>query len=176
MCLDFIRYDKKQIMNEDFLRCFVKLCDTIKSLKEMGGMASTLYGRFWEVCSKFRNNWSCKERQIWLSSKYSCILDLALACSIYFSRALKSRGHTVQKIIVISNKFPRTFDSIFLSYVIDAYWKCLKKWNWMNSFWVEFWVFLMNDTWFFARLKEKRKSLWWHWDLNPDHLGGSPEC
>ena len=29
--------------------------------------------------------------------------------------------HTVQKLIVISNKFPRTFDSIFLSYVIDAY-------------------------------------------------------
>ena len=29
--------------------------------------------------------------------------------------------HTVQKSIVISNKFPRTFDSIFLSYVIDAY-------------------------------------------------------
>ena len=30
-------------------------------------------------------------------------------------------GHTVQKLIVISNKFPRTFDSILLSYVIDAY-------------------------------------------------------
>ena len=29
--------------------------------------------------------------------------------------------HTVQKLIVISNKFPRTFDSILLSYVIDAY-------------------------------------------------------
>ena len=29
--------------------------------------------------------------------------------------------HTVQKLIVISNKFPRSFDSIFLSYVIDAY-------------------------------------------------------
>ena len=65
--------------------------------------------------------------------------------------------HTVQKLIVISNKFPRTFDSILLSYVIDAYWKCLKKWNWTNSFWVEFWGFLMNNTWFFAKLKEKRK-------------------
>ena len=53
-----------------------------------------------------------------------------------------TRGkHPVQKLIVISNKFPRTFDSIFLSYVIDAYWKCLKKWNWTDSFWVEFWVF-----------------------------------
>ena len=29
--------------------------------------------------------------------------------------------HTVQKLIVISNKFPRTFDSILSSYVIDAY-------------------------------------------------------
>ena len=35
--------------------------------------------------------------------------------------------HTVQKLIVISNKFPRTFDSILLSYVIDGYLKCLKK-------------------------------------------------
>ena len=33
----------------------------------------------------------------------------------------KEKGHTVQKLIVISNKFPRTFDSILLSYVIDAY-------------------------------------------------------
>ena len=30
-------------------------------------------------------------------------------------------AHTVQKLIVISNKFLRAFDSIFLSYVIDAY-------------------------------------------------------
>ena len=50
-------------------------------------------------------------------------------------------GHTVQKLIVISNKFSRTFDSILLSYVIDWYLKCLKKWNWTNSFWVDFWVF-----------------------------------
>ena len=65
-------------------------------------------------------------------------------------------SHTVQKLIVISNKFPRTFDSILLSYVIDAYWKCLKKWHWTNSFWVEFWVFLMNNTWFFCKTKRKK--------------------
>ena len=29
--------------------------------------------------------------------------------------------HTVQKLIVISNKLPRTFDSILFSYVINAY-------------------------------------------------------
>ena len=42
----------------------------------------------------------------WNSPKVPCSINDAL--------------HTVQKLIVISNKFPRTFDSIFLSYVIDA--------------------------------------------------------
>ena len=40
MCLDYIRYAKKGIMNEDWLRSFVKLSAVIKSLEEMGGMAS----------------------------------------------------------------------------------------------------------------------------------------
>ena len=37
------------------------------------------------------------------------------------SRAEKQGNHTVQKSIVISNKFPKTFASILSSYVIDAY-------------------------------------------------------
>ena len=56
MCLDYIRYAKKEIMNERPMR---------------HGMSA----RFWEVCSKFRMKFS-KRRDI---SGYSCILDLGLA-------------------------------------------------------------------------------------------------
>ena len=41
--------------------------------------------------------------------------------------------HTVQKLRVISNKSPRTFNSCLSLYVIDSYIKSLEWWNWTKK-------------------------------------------
>ena len=74
---------------------------------------------------------------------------------------MQKKWHTVQKLRVISNKCPKTFDSFFSLYGIVTYKKTLKYWNWTDSFWVAFlegisyfWIWLLSKLEYQFKLRE----------------------